>query len=413
MAIVIQHIEKEFLLGMLRYKDIPVICFIAKKEYTFILRSLDEDQLIFESQDALSAFQKNMKIELKFSIQSVLTPIITFNVYISDIANKRMVTTMPDHLYKNLERSYSRVQLPPEINIALKKDGFYYDLNYEKLNVTDALTFEDTPENVNDDNIEALMNMNLDWIKQKTDGYKLVLFKNDPPVTIEEKAVSKQGKIFFISMPHGGFIPETENPMDLCFTEQSFAAFLVGNGDEPAMAQEKITDLLRRRAAQGICSDCFIPIIFSSYIIGHVHVWVYEGDNAPLSINMIDKIRQYTSIIAFFLERKEFFADGKKPLLEFEPRLLDISAGGFLFVLDLNKEKVFYALNDAFTVTITIFNRVIHCKAVVIRDYANKTYAFYGCKFEGLELEDIRFLFEAIYGRPFTDKDIEFITGSV
>jgi hypothetical protein len=199
----------------------------------------------------------------------------------------------------------------------------------------------------------------------------------------------------------------------LCFTEQSFAAFLVGSGESPDSAQEKIAEMLRRRAAQGICSDCFIPVLFSSYIIGYVHVWVYENGNAPLTINMIDRIRQYTTIIAFFLEHKNFFEDGKKMLPAFNPRLLDVSAGGFLFALDLNKEKVYYVLNDTFAVTITIFNRTIQCKAVIIRDYANKMYAFYGCKFEDMELEDVRFLFEFIYGKPFTDKDLDFITGSV
>jgi hypothetical protein len=416
MAIAIQRIEKEFLLGMLCYKSIPVKCFFDRKEYTFILQAVDEEQLVFMSQKNLSVFQKNMKIDLKFSIQSAVTPIITFSVYICEVADKHLTTTLPDYLYKNLQRAYSRVPSPPDMDIVLKKDGFYYDLNYEKLNVMDVPAFEDSGQNVDGDNIESLMNMNLDWIKQKTDGYKLMLFKNDPPATIEEKAVAKLGKILFISMQDGGFLPEAENSIfssDLCFTEQSFAAFLTSNGGKPDSAQEKIADLLRRRAAQGICSDCFIPILFSSYIIGYVHVWVYENGNAPLTINMIDRIRQYTTIIAFFLERKNFFEDGKKPLPAFKPRLLDVSAGGFLFVLDLNKEKVYYVLNDAFDITITIFNRTIHCKAVIIRDYANKTYVFYGCKFEAMELEDVRFLFESIYGKPFTDKDLEFITGSV
>jgi hypothetical protein len=413
MAIVIPQIEKEFLLGMLRYKDIPVICFIAKKEHTLILRLIEDEQLVFESQDDLSVFEKNMKIDLKFSVQSVLTPIITFSVYVCEITHRRIATTVPDHLYKNLERSYSRVQQPPEVTLVLKKDGFYYDLNYERLNVPDAIIFEDTPADVNDENIEALMNINLDWLKQTTDGYKLVLFKNDRPVTIEEKAVGKLGKIFFISIPDGGFIPETKNPMDLCFTEQSFAAFLVESGIAPAEVQEKTLDLFRRRTAQGICSDCYIPIIFSLYVIGYVHVWVYERSKEPLTINTVDRIRQFTSIIAFFLNRKNFFEAEKKELPAFNPKLLDISAGGFLFALDLNNEKVFYALNDAFTVKIIIFDRVIHCKAVVTRDYTNKIYAFYGCKFDDMELEDIRFFFESIYGKPFTGKELDFITGSV
>jgi hypothetical protein len=413
MAVVIQQIEKDFFFGMLRYKEIPIKCFLAKKEHTLFLQAVDEDQLTFRSQNNLSDFYKNLKIDLKFSIESVVMPIVTFTVHICEAAGKQLVTTVPDCLYKNLQRSYSRVQQPPELSIVLKKDGFYYDLNYARLNGADALVFESSAQNVNEDNIEALMSINLDWIKQKTDGYKLVLFRNDSPATIEEKAIGQAGKILFISMLDGGFVSEMENSTGLCFTEQSFTAFLVENGESYDAARKKIASLIQQRVDQGICSDCFIPIIFSSYIVGYVHVWVNEDSNAPLSINMIDRIRQYTSIIAFFLERKNFFQNAKKMLPAFSPRLLDISAGGFLFALDLCKEKVLYALNDVFLVTITIFSRAIQCKAVIIRDYTHKTFAFYGCKFQDMELEDIRFLFESIYGKPFTDKDLEFITGSV
>jgi hypothetical protein len=329
------------------------------------------------------------------------------------VTGKYLTATVPDCLYKNLQRSYSRVPQPPELNIVVKKDGFYYDLDYAKVNATEALMFESSSQSVNEDNIETYMNINLDWIKQKTDGYKLVLFKNDPPVAIEEKAVGKWGKILYISMLDGGFVSETENSTDLFFTEQSFKAFLINSGVNPDAAQEKIVEMLRQRATQGICSDCFIPVIFSFYIIGYIHVWVYESNNTPLTMTMIEKIRQFTSIIAFFMECQNFFEDSKKTLPAFNPKLLDVSASGFLFAIDLNKEKVFYSLNDIFAVKITIANRVIYCKAVVIRDYTNKTYAFYGCKFEGMKLEDIRFLFESIYGKPFSDKDIDFIAGSV
>jgi hypothetical protein len=414
MATAIKRIEKEFLLGMLRYKSVPVKCFIAKKEYSFTLQAIDEDLLVFESKNDLSAFQKNMKIDLNFSSQSVLVPIITFSVYICDVADRRLTTTMPEYLYKNLQRSYSRVHQPPELNMVLKKDGFFYDLNYEKVNAADAFALEDpVPDGGTGNNIESLVNINLDWIKQKVSGYKLVLFRNDPPITIEEKAVAKQGKILFISIPDGGFAPGTENSTNLCFSRQSFEAFLAGSGESPAAIQKKNAEMLHRRTAQGISSDCFIPIVFSSYIVGYVHVWVYEGGKEPLTMHMVDKIRQYTTIIAFFLDRKNFFKDGKKPLPAFKPKLLDISVGGFLFALDLNKEKALYTLNDAFSIAITISHRVIHCRAVIIRDYSSKTCAFYGCKFEDMALEDVRFFFESIYGKPFTEKDIEFITGSV
>jgi hypothetical protein len=413
MATAIQRIEKEYLLGALHYKGIPLKCFVEKNEFTFTLRDIGKDQLVFASKKNLAGFQKDAKIEMKFSVYSTQANIITFSVYIYEVASTYLVTSIPDCLYKNLQRSYSRVLQPAELSISIKKSGFYYDLNYETLQADKVPAFESYPESVNEDNIETLINMNFDWIKQKTDGYQLVLFKNKPPASVEEKAVAKQGKILSISIPDGGFPSGMENSMELFFTEESLVAFLVDNREPPDMAQKKVTEMIRRRVSQGIYSDCFIPIIFSSYIIGYVRVWMREDGKAPLTRDMIEKIRQFTAIIAFFLEHENLFDEGKKELPVLTPRLLDISVSGFLFVLELDKEKIFYESNDVLTVSITISNRVIRCKAVIIRNYASKTYAFYGCKFDDMELEDIRFLFESIYGKPFTGKELEFLSGSV
>jgi hypothetical protein len=92
MAIVVQRIEKEFLLGMLRNKRVPVKCFLAKKEYTFFSQSANEEQLIFTSQDDLSVFQKNMKLDLKFSVQSAQMPLVTFSVHVCEITGKHLFT---------------------------------------------------------------------------------------------------------------------------------------------------------------------------------------------------------------------------------------------------------------------------------------------------------------------------------
>jgi hypothetical protein len=416
MATPIQRIEKEYFLGVLNYKGIPLKCFIKKKEYTFELGNIDKDQLMFESKERLSAFRKNMKIEFKFSTQSALTNIITFTVYVYKVAGRRLITSIPDYLYKNLSRMYSRVPQMRELDMTIRKDGFYYDLNCEKISVVDSVAFDNFVLQLNEHDVNTAMNENLNWIQQKTDGYRLVLFKDNvlsSAASIEEKVVGKLGKILFISMPDGGLVPESANSGGMFFTGQSLMEFLLGNGENPESARKKIVDLLNQRAEQRICSDCYIPVIFLSYIIGYMHIWVNEGGNPPLLLSSIEKFRQFSKIIVFSLKQDHYFEGNKKEIPPFSPKLLDISAGGFLFVLDLSKEKVTYSVGDNLSIQITIFNRAIRCKASIVRCHFDKTRSYYGCKFDDMAIEDIRFLFESIYGKRFTDNDIQFVTGSV
>jgi hypothetical protein len=416
MATPIERIEKDFLLGAVNYKYIPLKCFVGQREYTLTLKEINKNHLVFESKERLSAFRGCNKIELKFPTQSVLVNIITFSVYVREVEDKRLITSIPDCLYKNLSRSYSRVQQMSGLNMVIRKDGFYYDLNYEKISGVDSTKFDDFVSRLNNQEIETAMNEHLSWIQQKTDGYKFVLFENiasPSALPIEGKAVGKTGKILFFSMPDGGLVPETKNSGDIFFTEQSLEDYLLDSGESPESAQKIITEMFRQKAKQRICCECYIPVVFLSYIIGYIHIWVNEGPNPPITLRSVEKFCQLAKIIVFSMDQQHYFEDCKKRAPVFVPKLLDISVGGFLFVLEHDKEKITYSIDDLFSVQITISTRVIRCKASIVRSHSEVRYTYYGCKFNDMAIEDVRFLFESVYGRPFTDNDVQFLTGAV
>jgi hypothetical protein len=420
MATPIQRIEKEYFLRMLNNRNIPLKCFGGKTEYTLRLRALDKDRMIFESETPLIAFRENTKVEFKFSLQPAEASVIAFSVFVYKVERNRLITSIPDYLYKNLSRLYARIQPALGLNLVVRKDGFYYDLKYERINVVDSAQFDDFVSQLNEDKINAFLHEHLQHILQKTDGYELSLFAHSKPASsgsvyrvLEEKAVGKMGKILFISIPDGGIVAEGENAENMFFTEWSFFEFLLQSGERPETAREKMAELLRQRVEQGICGDCYVPVVFHSYIIGCIHIWVMEGPNPPLTFPAIETFRRLAKIIAFSLEHAHYFEDGKKEMPPFNPQLLDMSAGGFLFVLKPGKETTTYAANDRFSVQIAISARVIRCKASIVRTHIDRIYGYYGCKFDDMEIGDARFLFEALYGKPFTHNHVPFISGAV
>jgi hypothetical protein len=416
MATPIQQVEKEYFLGALNYKRVPLKCFVARTEYTFTLRELGKDRMVFEAKTRLTAFQKNTKIEFKFSLWSVQANIIAFSVFVFNVDNNYLITSIPDYLYKDLSRLYSRVQQAPCLNMIIREEGFYYDLNYEKINMVDSAEFDDFVFQLDEDKINTFIHEHLHRILQQTNGYKLSLFAHtgsaSSPLSIEEKAVGTLGKILFISMPDGGIVAEKETAEELFFTDWSFFDFLLKSGETPESAREKIARLLRQTTEQNICSDCYVPIVFLSYIIGYIRIWVKEGSNPPITFPAIKTFRQLAKIIAFSLEQAHYFEDGKKEIPPFSPKLLDISAGGFLFALNPGNGTTTYSVNDRFSVQITIADRVIRCKASIVRVQPDTIYVYYGCKFDGMDIKDTQFLFEALYEKSFADNDM-LISGAV
>ena len=58
-------------------------------------------------------------------------------------------------------------------------------------------------------------------------------------------------------------------------------------------------------------------------------------------------------------------------------------------------------------------NRTIQCNAKIVRQYKEKTVGYFGCRFLDMAPEDVRFLFECIYGKILTDSDAAFLAGHV
>jgi len=108
-----------------------------------------------------------------------------------------------------------------------------------------------------------------------------------------------------------------------------------------------------------------------------------------------------------------YFEKGKLPNDPFEGKINDISASGLLFSCPISPLSNTLLIDSELVVKIVTSKRNIKAKARIVRRFKDKTTSYFGCRFLDMAPEDIRFLFESIYGRPFTDNDANFLTGQV
>jgi hypothetical protein len=96
--------------------------------------------------------------------------------------------------------------------------------------------------------------------------------------------------------------------------------------------------------------------------------------------------------------------------------MLDISASGLLFSYPSSDLTSAMLPDEALAVTLSIpikpgggqpggTIRTIQAAAQIVRRFTDRTTNYFGCQFLDIAPEDIRFLFEFIYGRPFTGDD--------
>jgi len=86
------------------------------------------------------------------------------------------------------------------------------------------------------------------------------------------------------------------------------------------------------------------------------------------------------------------------------PKIIDISASGLLFAYPSGSGFLSTLAEGAeLTVFIEAPNRAMNLAAVIERRFEDKTAEYFDCRFVNMAPEDMRFLFERLYGRLFDD----------
>jgi c-di-GMP-binding flagellar brake protein YcgR len=108
-----------------------------------------------------------------------------------------------------------------------------------------------------------------------------------------------------------------------------------------------------------------------------------------------------------------YFETGKLKNEPFEGKVIDISASGLLFAYPNSALSTALLPDSELSVKLVAPRRTVSANARIVRRYKDNSQGYFGCRFLDMEPEDLRFLFEFIYGKPFTDTDATFLSGQV
>jgi c-di-GMP-binding flagellar brake protein YcgR len=148
-------------------------------------------------------------------------------------------------------------------------------------------------------------------------------------------------------------------------------------------------------------------------VIGYIHIWIGRERKPPFDYGVIDTLYQFAKILANSLKLNGYFESGKLRNDPFDGRIIDISASGLLFSYPNSVLASTLLPDNELSVILRTPRRTVRAKARIVRRYKDNIQGYFGCRFLDMEPEDLRFLFEYIYGKPFTDTDAAFLTGQV
>jgi hypothetical protein len=410
MATPIKRIEKEFFFKVLYDEQLPILFLRNRTEYVLRIERPVKDTVNLVSDRPIPNLKPRETINLLFEYQE---KIIAFTVEISALRANHIVAAVPEIMHKNLGRSHSRVRSPPDLRVQFTFREERYFLSFPKIADFDSGEITEFMEKLNPPDLNGLIAQIRTWINQFANGFKLVIFKNVQPATAEEKILAETGKAIYLPSTLETLPVEDPFPEKRLVTGDIFKRYLESAGVEEERLEETARQFVRSKFEEGIYSDAWVPILFQEYVIGYLHVWISKERLPPLNFEIMETLCQFVRVLAFSLKINGYFDSGRLNNEPFKGNVIDISASGLLFAYPISDLSRALRTNSELSVKLSFPKRGINASVRIVRQYSDQTGGYFGCQFLDMAPEDTRFLFEYLYGKPFTDEDAHFLMGRV
>jgi len=402
------RIEQEFILSDIIEKKLPVKLHFNKTEVDGIFLSLEDNYLLFSSSDSvINEITVGENINFFFAFFSHT---MTFSSKILKDGNPLNVA-IPKHIYKNLKRKFVRVSSGADIELSFTLENAKVVLDFPKTQEYESLEENAYSDDFNFPNLKELFQQFKIRSTTYADESEIVMLRGKDLNTFEEEIITDTGKSLLIPNTTLPFPNNSKLDSEIAITEENF---LDKHGDEVVFHGKNLRQmdvLIKNKYEQGIFAELYTPVIYHEYAVSYIRLYNNKNKNNPFTKKTLDFAREFARILTFSLDKQGYFSGGTLKESKYTPEIIDISASGILFTHPEKKLSEILGMYGDLKLILKIGPRKIELVSRVMRKYKIKDVYFYGIQFLEVVPEDFRFLFDYVYGRPFSDEDDRFWEG--
>ncbi len=408
MATSLKRIEKEFVLGSVRDDKVRLLLIAGTGEWPVNIKEMTSDGITLTHSMPLRLLGKGQVYEFRFVWRD--QP-MAFRAKAVEIKESYLAVKMPETVYKNLGRRYTRRAPPGKLMVSFSFRGDRYDLSFPMTREFDPVTEPEPSKAFNPGDIRNLVKEFELRSGEFASERAIRMFKDRRPDTLEERLIVRTGKIYYFPSTSGS-LPIVDPYVQPRFvTRDGFADYLREQGVHEDFIDEELTRFERTKKSSGILSELMVPVIFQEYVIGYVVLINKLAGKPPFDLAILETFHQFAKILAWSLKINGYFKDAPKKASDLPANVLDISAGGLLFTNTSRELAAALLPGSDIDLVIKVGDRQVKAHATVKRTYRDAELVYYGVGYEEIAPEDFRFLFESLYGRDFKDSDATGVEG--
>ncbi len=408
MATSLKRIEKEFILSSARDDRVKFLCIAGTGEWPVTIRELGPDKVVFAHAMPLRLLRKGATYEFRFVYRE--QP-MAFRSRALEVKDSTLAVEFPSSVYKNLGRRYSRRAPPSELSVSFSFRGDRYDLAFPTSREFEPVSEPEPSSSFDPKDIKALIAEFNERGAEYASERAVRMFKERRPESIEEKAIVRTGKIYYLPTAVGGLPTVDPYVRPRLVTRAMLGDFMREQGIHEDLVEEELLRFERNKRNSGVLSELMIPLLFQEYVIGYVYLVNKTAGKPPFDLAVLETFLQFTKVLAYSLKINGYFRNAPKKPSDYRADVLDISAGGLLFSNSSKDLASSLLAGSTIDLAVKVGERTAKAHAVIKRTFRDASRAYYGVEYEEIAPEDFRFLFEALYGRDFTDADATGVEG--
>jgi hypothetical protein len=226
---------------------------------------------------------------------------------------------------------------------------------------------------------------------------RVIMYKERGPSNIAEDMAAKLGRTLYVPSTSGPLPQGDPYPIGRIITRDMADEF---EGLAAAAQGTRLSAYLRARAAEGMISGLWCPVIYYRYAVGII--LIANGPDRPQAIGFgaVDLAWEFSRILAWFLKRYGYFSlsgpGTDEDSAPFKGGVIDASPSGILVALPDSGPAI--ARDSVIRLKLSVKDKIIVCPGKVVRKFQEGDMNYYGIAFMDLPAKNMAALSFALYG---------------
>jgi hypothetical protein len=389
-AVRIDRIEREFILGAAAESKTEARLRAAGRSLKCRVIAAGDGSVGFATGGTAPLFSPRELVSVCFDFRGQA---VAFDAAVIKSSSGIVELRLPESMYRSLSRRWARVSLPKNLSVDFLLPDSELSLDCPESEEWVDVELPELREGLDSSNLRAL----IDSFKAKAAAMasegRVIMYKDRGPADIAEEMAARIGRVLYVPSALGELPQSDPYPAGRIVTREMAEDF---EGAATMAQGSKLSAYLRGRAAEGLSSGLWCPVIYYRYAVGIVHI--ANGPDRPraLDFSAVDLAWEFSRLLAWFLKRHGYFAESAGGSAPKRGSIIDASPSGLLAALPLGGPKI--EQGSVIRLRLILKDTSIVCSGKVARRYSDAGMSFCGIAFMDLSAQDIATLSLGLYG---------------